>query len=266
VLLQDFASTPCNMGVTMSDVAAGDRPIMIAKRRARFAALLGAVSFVTVSTVAWHALEAVSDVQAQAAAEAATQDALSLAAAQLPPPPKEIVKVVYVPRPTPAPRAAPDPEPMLQDAPEPAVLPDALAAIELAVEDPTPEPVSTCVDNLRDFAASRPILFNIGSAEVDPGKLSQLRLLGEMAAACDDAVIRVTGHSDSSGSDLINLALSWERADNTIAALESFGLPTQAFEPIGFGARSPVAQGDDADDEQNRRVEFQVLSKSEQAN
>ncbi len=277
MLLREFACAPCNLGVTMSEVAAGARPIMIAKRRARFALLLGAVSFLAVGAVAWQALEAVSDAQAQTAAEDATQEALKLAAAQVPSAPKEIIKVVYVPRPTPAPRAAP--QPVLEDAPEAPVIPEALAAIEPAVEDPTPEapvieasnkaapePASTCVDDLREFAASRTILFNIGSAEVDPGKLPQLRLLGEKAAACDDAVIRVTGHSDSSGSDLINLALSWERADNTIAALESFGLPTQSFEPLGFGARSPVAQGDDADDEQNRRVEFQVLRKSEQIN
>jgi len=271
VLLWEFACAPCNLGVTMSEVAARARPIMIAKRRARFAVLLGAVSFVAVGALAWQALEAVSDAQAQTAAETATQEALKLAAAQVPPPPKEIVKVVYMPRPTPAPRAEPKPEPVLKDAPEPPVIPEAIVAIEPAVEDPAPEPIviesaSTCVDDLRDFAVSRTILFNIGSAEVDPGKLSQLRLLGEMAADCDDALIRVTGHSDSSGSDLINLALSWERADNTIAALESFGLPTQAFEPLGFGARNPVAQGDDTDDEQNRRVEFEILSKSEQVN
>ncbi len=273
MLLREFACAPCNLGVTMSEVAAGARPIMIARRRARFAVLLGAVSFLAVGAVAWQALEAVSDAQAQTAAEIATQEALKLAAAQVPPTPKEIVKVVYVPRPTPAPRAVP--EPVLEDAPEASVIPEALSTIEPAIEDPTPEapvieaatePASTCVDDLRDFAASRTILFNIGSAEVDPGKLPQLRLLGEKAAACDDAVIRVTGHSDSSGSDLINLALSWERADNTIAALESFGLPAQSFEPLGFGARSPVAQGDDADDELNRRVEFQVLRKSEQIN
>ncbi len=249
----------------MSEVAATPRPIKNAKTRARVAVVLGAVSFVAVGAIAWNALQSVNVTLAENAAERATEKALQLAAAQAPPAPKEVIKVVYVPRPTPAPRAesepvaAPEPDPLIEPEPlveaDPEILPDAEPAV-----------LRTCVDDLRTFTAGRTILFNIGSAEVDPGKLQQLRLLGEMAAACDDAVIRVTGHSDSSGSDLINLGLSWERADNTIAALEAFGFSTEAFEPLGFGARSPIAQGDDADDELNRRVEFQVYKKSEQDN
>lgn len=245
----------------MSKVAAASRPIKIAKRRARFAVMLGAASFVAVGAVAWQALEAVSAAQAQAAAQVATQEALTLAASQVPPTPKEVVKVVYVPRPTPAPRLLPDP--VTAPEPEPTALPETVVA---AAPEGEPPALRTCVDDLQLFAAGRTILFNIGSAEVDPGKLQQLRLLGEMAANCDDATIRVTGHSDSSGSDLVNLALSWDRADNTIAALEALGFSTDAFEPLGFGARRPIAQGDDADDELNRRVEFQVFNTSEKGN
>ncbi len=251
----------------MSEVAATPRPIKKAKTRARVAVVLGAVSFVAVGAIAWNALQAVNETFAEDAAERATEKALQLAAAQEPPAPKEVIKVVYVPRPTPAPRAEPEPEPVVAPEPDPLIEPETLVEADPKIlPDAEPAVLRTCVDDLRTFTAGRTILFNIGSAEVDPGKLQQLRLLGEMAAACDDAVIRVTGHSDSSGSDLINLGLSWERADNTIAALEAFGFSTEAFEPLGFGARSPIAQGDDADDELNRRVEFQVYKKSEQDN
>lgn len=116
-----------------------------------------------------------------------------------------------------------------------------------------------CVADLRDYATSQTILFGSGSAELQGSELPTLRKIGRMAEACDRALIHVTGHSDSSGSDVINLALSWQRADNTVATLAALGIDTTKFEPVGFGARSPSAQGDSTDEELNRRVEFVVF-------
>ncbi|WP_299300740.1 OmpA family protein [uncultured Litoreibacter sp.] len=116
-----------------------------------------------------------------------------------------------------------------------------------------------CIADLREFAGQQSILFSSGSAELQGSELPTLRKIGRMAEACDGALIHVTGHSDSSGSDVINLALSWQRADNTVATLAALGVDTSKFEPVGFGARSPSAQGDSSDEELNRRVEFVVF-------
>ena len=116
-----------------------------------------------------------------------------------------------------------------------------------------------CIAGLREFAGQQTILFASGSAELKSNDLPILRKFGRMAEACDGAVVHVTGHSDSSGSDVINLALSWQRADNTIATLAALGVDTSKFEPVGFGARSPSSQGDSSDEEINRRVEFIVF-------
>lgn len=255
----------------MSEVFASPHLIARSGRRTFVAAALGFVAFSAVGAVAWKALNAVGQTQVETAAQSATQRVLELAAAQTPPAPEEIINVVYMPRPESAPRAAPEPviapEPVAAPAPEPSPLPEPVAVAEpivVAAPEVDAPVLRTCLDDLRTFTNGRTILFNIGSAEVDPGKLPQLRLLGELAADCDNALIRVTGHSDSSGSDLVNLALSWDRADNTIAAIEAFGLSTEAFEALGFGARAPIAQGDDADDELNRRVEFRVYNRNEQ--
>jgi len=241
----------------MSEVFASPHLISSVKSRAWLAVALGAVAFTAVGVIAWQALDAVTQTQVQTVAHAATQEAIEQAAHQAPPAPKEVIKVVYVPRP--APRVVP--EPVVEAIPPQPPVPEAIVEAPPRVEAPI---LRTCVDDLRTFTKGRTIFFNIGSAEVDPGKLPQLKLLAEMAEQCDEATIRVTGHSDSSGSDLVNLALSWDRADNTIAAIEAFGFSTEAFEPLGFGARAPTAEGDDADDELNRRVEFQVLQVSEQ--
>ena len=126
----------------------------------------------------------------------------------------------------------------------------------MAAEIPAPG----CVTSLRKFAEDQIIHFRIGSASVSDKATSMLRQLGERAQSCPEAVIQVTGHSDSSGSDLINLALSWERADNTLAALAELGHDTSAFSTIGFGDRQPLTEGDADDEALNRRVEFRVLT------
>lgn len=132
------------------------------------------------------------------------------------------------------------------------------------VVDPTADVTPrNCVDRLQAFAEAQTIRFGSGRADLESSELPILRQIGEMAEACPNALIRVAGHSDTSGSDIINLALSWQRADNTVATLAALGIDTTRFEPIGYGARAPFTQGDASDDELNRRVEFQVLTDTE---
>ncbi|MFL4469773.1 hypothetical protein ACERZ8_07800 [Tateyamaria armeniaca] len=40
--------------------------------------------------------------------------------------------------------------------------------------------------------------------------------------------------------------------------MRAVGIDVSRFEPIGFGARLPLAQGSAEDDDLNRRVEFDV--------
>ena len=149
-------------------------------------------------------------------------------------------------------------DPAVPTPPEPEPSPVAAPAdIAPQVAPPEPAPVS-CVTQLRSFAQGQIIRFGIGRADLDDSDLPALRRLGRMAEDCPGAIVQVKGHTDSVGSDVVNLALSWERADNTIATLAALGIETQNFEPIGFGARSPLTQGDSSDEELNRRVEFQV--------
>ena len=142
--------------------------------------------------------------------------------------------------------------------------PDALPDIEAVV--PPVEIVEvrgpSCIERLQRLADGKMIHFRIGSATVDTDALPGLRKLGELAQDCPNAVIHVAGHSDSSGSDFINLSLSWKRADNTVAALAGLGLDTSRFEPLGFGARAPLTEGDATDDALDRRVEFDVLKRA----
>ncbi|TDT73948.1 outer membrane protein OmpA-like peptidoglycan-associated protein [Litoreibacter halocynthiae] len=148
-------------------------------------------------------------------------------------------------------------------APAPAIV--EAATLEVVAPAPAPQVASTapeapdCLVELRQIADNATFYFGVGSAQLNGTDLVRLSQLGRMANACPEAKIQITGHSDTTGSDLINFDLSWKRADSTMNALTQLGLDTSQFEPVGFGARMPLSQGDASDDDRNRRVEFVIL-------
>lgn len=131
-------------------------------------------------------------------------------------------------------------------------------AIEVAINE-VETTAPSCYQALQEVAKGATIFFGIGSSQLSTNALSDLQKIGHLTADCPTAVVHVTGHSDTSGNDLINLNLSWQRADNVVAAMSQMGIDTSRFEPVGFGARSPLAQGDTSDEDLNRRVEFVVI-------
>ncbi|WP_193743431.1 OmpA family protein [Tateyamaria sp. ANG-S1] len=136
-----------------------------------------------------------------------------------------------------------------------------------ALED-TPAPVDVvaapveieqdCVVQLAADVSGVLMQFDAGSAQVPPPSYDHLFKIGTQVNACPQARVLVAGHSDSSGSDLANLQLSWTRAENTVDVLSALGIDTRQFETVGFGSRAPLQQGSDGDDGINRRVELRV--------
>jgi outer membrane protein OmpA-like peptidoglycan-associated protein len=116
---------------------------------------------------------------------------------------------------------------------------------------------AACVGQLRSIARESTIFFGSGGAALSPNDLRTIRVVGRMVENCPDAIVYITGHSDPSGSREANMLLSWQRADNAARALEDLGFDIAQYEPVGFGARIPYAQGD-ADAELSRRVEFNI--------
>ena len=116
---------------------------------------------------------------------------------------------------------------------------------------------AACIGQLRSIARESTIFFESGGASLTPNNLRTIRVIGRMVENCPDAVVYITGHSDPSGSREANMLLSWQRADNATRALEDLGFDVSQYEPVGFGARIPYAEGD-ADAELSRRVEFNI--------
>jgi hypothetical protein len=73
------------------------------------------------------------------------------------------------------------------------------------------------------------------------------------------ARITATGHTDTSGSEAYNMALSLRRANAVKNQLVTEGVPTQAINVIGRGEANPlVPTGDGVREPQNRRVEIVI--------
>jgi outer membrane protein OmpA-like peptidoglycan-associated protein len=90
-------------------------------------------------------------------------------------------------------------------------------------------------------------------------------VLDQLAQGLDTTVlVRVIGHTDSTGGDAVNDPLSLRRAQTVRDYLDTRGVPTARMQIEGRGAREPVADNaTEAGRARNRRVE--VLLREPQA-
>jgi OmpA-OmpF porin, OOP family len=74
-----------------------------------------------------------------------------------------------------------------------------------------------------------------------------------------NARITATGHTDTSGPEAYNMALSLRRANAVKDALVREGVPAQAITVVGMGEKGLLVQtGDNVREPQNRRVEIVI--------
>ena len=75
-----------------------------------------------------------------------------------------------------------------------------------------------------------------------------------------DFVIEISGHTDNSGEDDYNLALSEARAGAVVAWLEEAGIDQRRMMVKGYGESKPITTNEtELGKQQNRRVEFRVV-------
>lgn len=85
--------------------------------------------------------------------------------------------------------------------------------------------------------------------------------------------MEVYGHTDSKGSDQLNMSLSYKRAKATIDYFASKGIDPKRMKAIGKGERQPIASNENPDKtdnpdgrQKNRRVEFKMIVQSTKTN
>lgn len=117
-----------------------------------------------------------------------------------------------------------------------------------------------CQTEVEAIVKSRSIRFARASARIDPASQA---LLDEVATAlrpCAGSIIAVTGHTNRSGNEPANVALSQARADAVRMALVGRGIPSEGLRTAGLGSAKPV-DGLDPVDSANRRIDFSVIEK-----
>jgi outer membrane protein OmpA-like peptidoglycan-associated protein len=108
------------------------------------------------------------------------------------------------------------------------------------------------------FEYGEGITFDVDRAELRPEFTALLERQADMLKAhFTDLDIYICGHTDSSGNDSHNLALSLARAQTVANNLADKGIPRSRLKVQGFGSAFPVASNDTAEGKAlNRRTEI----------
>ena len=133
---------------------------------------------------------------------------------------------------------------------------DGNALAEAGALAPSP---NHCEQDVAGLLRARTIRFEESSARID---IASQPLVDEVAAAlrpCLGSIIEISGHTDSSGSEPGNLALSLARAEAVRDALVARGITRDGLRVRGLGPQRPV-DGLAPTDPANRRIEFAVVA------
>lgn len=105
------------------------------------------------------------------------------------------------------------------------------------------------------------VMFAVDSADLSPQFQSTLDAVGKTIATYCGVDAEIIGHTDSSGDDAYNLALSQRRAASAQTYLQSYlsrtGITDRTLATSGMGEAQPIADNTtEAGKAQNRRVEI----------
>ena len=104
------------------------------------------------------------------------------------------------------------------------------------------------------------ITFAVDSADVSSGFYAILDSVALVLNEFNQTLVEVAGHTDSTGSEQYNQALSERRANSVAAYLRSRQVMGDRLMVVGAGEAYPVAPNDTASGRQlNRRVEITIV-------
>jgi len=104
------------------------------------------------------------------------------------------------------------------------------------------------------------ITFPTDSADLNAGFYEVLDSVATVVNEFEQTVIEVAGHTDSTGSDAYNQALSERRAASVAAFLRTRGVLADRMIELGMGESRPIAPNEtDGGRQSNRRVELTLV-------
>jgi outer membrane protein OmpA-like peptidoglycan-associated protein len=103
------------------------------------------------------------------------------------------------------------------------------------------------------------VFFDWDRSDITPQALNTIRQAASAYKTKGNARITATGHTDKSGPDSYNMALSLRRANAVKDALVREGVPATNISVVGRGEEQPLVQtADGVREPQNRRVEIVI--------
>lgn len=130
----------------------------------------------------------------------------------------------------------------------------------LAVNAAVP-PAAPCTDlqPAINAAMGGPIMFGNDGFSLTPADAQILTQVSDRLKACPTAHVTINGYTDNSGTEVINISLSGQRAQRVADFLVAHGVVGSQLAVKGLGSASPVAPNDTPDGRaKNRRVEIVV--------
>jgi outer membrane protein OmpA-like peptidoglycan-associated protein len=104
------------------------------------------------------------------------------------------------------------------------------------------------------------ITFPVDQYDIQPQFQSTLNQVSQTLASYNQTYIDVLGHTDSTGSDAYNQALSDRRAQSVAGYLSAHGVERARIGIRGYGETQPIASNEtEAGRAENRRVEIKVV-------
>ena len=104
------------------------------------------------------------------------------------------------------------------------------------------------------------VTFATDSSDLNPAFFDVLSSVSKVLREFDQTVVEVAGHTDSTGSDAYNQALSERRSSTVSQYLQSRKISSQRLITIGLGESMPLADNSQEIGRQsNRRVEITMV-------
>ncbi|HRQ47888.1 MAG TPA: OmpA family protein, partial [Rhodocyclaceae bacterium] len=114
-------------------------------------------------------------------------------------------------------------------------------------------------DTIR-LQAPENITFDTNRADIKPQFRPVLDQLAASISQYPGTIVRVEGHTDSTGSAAYNQTLSENRAASAASYLIQRGVDSTRIEAIGYGFTRPIADNNTVEGRaQNRRVEILII-------
>jgi OmpA family len=133
------------------------------------------------------------------------------------------------------------------------------AALLLTACETTPSPQATAPPPATTPAPSFMVFFDWDRSNLSPQAMATLQQAAAAFKSTGAARVTATGHTDTSGPEDYNMALSLRRANTVKDALITQGVPAAAITATGVGEAGLLVQtADGVREPQNRRVEVVV--------